>query len=179
MLLLPSDDQIEEMERRIVALGEEIAEVEKEATAAMSPGRKRSRDVEKAKVAEERLGRLRWEQAQVEEALSSARRIRERTKEHTKVHEFVMRRYSFNDKKAAEDDATDLRDMMPVVRRGDLMVNLLFACMESWTLDDEITKEGIGELDPRLVEVLYNKLVWKSEPSPERLNFLALSSTTS
>lgn len=141
----------------------------------------------------------------IKQGLDKAKGHRERLADRTLFVGFDMRRYGYNDKKECEDAcATIGPNMMPVVKKGDLTLQLLTRCLAAWEIPTEcgrlwrmktkdgkpvaelqdapdvlradmvpITLDNIGKLPPRLVEILDEELKWRSEPTEERLSFLA------
>lgn len=171
---LPTDEQIREWEKRRAALVPELDGLQSQIDAT-----KGKKSEEKALLVA-KFARAKAEADSLDDAIAGSARVRQKCEGKIKTFTFEIHRYGYNEKLSAQDDATTVVDYVPMVNRGEFVVNLLASCIERWDYVPvgeekvaDLSREAVQNLEPKLVEVLYNVLLAKSEPSGDRLNFLA------
>jgi hypothetical protein len=84
-----------------------------------------------------------------------------------------MHRWSFREYALCEEEARIYRpDGRIELDLKVLVPALLSSCIESWSLEQPVTRQAIESLPRHVVDTLYARLRRKSEPSSDRLAFL-------
>ena len=178
--ILTSDEEMAALESGIRSKTEQLGETEAKLaewakeTAKLKKGEKGS--VEQAEIDRTNMQAvgLRMDIESLRQGLEKAQRIRKKVEDQTEIWRFDMHCYSFTEQKQAQDAATVFGiENNPIVKNADYMLNILFQCMETWSLEPDITIEEIGNLGSQVVNTLFGKLQMRSEPSEQRLDFLA------
>lgn len=117
--------------------------------------------------------------AELREKIAESERLREKYAALIKLQEFWLHTYSFQENKAAQDEAT-MRDIsgQGMTNIADYRINVLYQCMDRWSSQEDITRDAIGAMHPKIVDALYTQLAMRSEADEASLSFLASPSMT-
>jgi len=86
----------------------------------------------------------------------------------------VMHRWTYREYYSALEEARRYASDLsaPTVDQAAFRTAILAKCIESWSVDDPITRDAIENLPRQIVETLFARLQRRSEPTSDRLDFL-------